>query len=95
MYKIKYKQGADTAALEDGYLLTSSSDRWVWIKDRKGVTLNKGKVDILKMKSIACGNSIRLGKFHIEVVEEHKSSTSGENPPPPAPKAEVVAGSER
>ena len=93
MFKIKYSQSSEKTSTEDGFLLTSSSDRWVWIKDRKGVTLNKGKVDIQKMKSIVCGNSIRLGKFHIDIVEEHKSSRSAEQAPdllPPASKTEVL-----
>ncbi len=73
-YKIQYS--VSDGALKDGFLLITPENRWVWLKNSKGVTVQKGQLSPDKLEEIREGSSIRLGKIRVKVTKLIAHSTS-------------------
>jgi hypothetical protein len=72
-FRVKYSKAfpakvAESAPL-DGFLITTPSDGWIWLKDEKKVTIRKGIINSDLMKTIIVGGVLSAAGFRIEILE--------------------------
>ncbi len=68
LYSIKYN--ADESNAVDGFLYSTPENRWIWLKDAKRITLQKGQLEADKFASIVEGADIRLGKYRVQIKKK-------------------------
>ena len=55
---------------ENGFLITTPSSGWIWLKDRKRITIRKGTISADIMSQILIGGTIACAGFHMKILTE-------------------------
>ena len=83
-YAIMYGPAKAVDLPLEGFLLATPQNRWVWLKNAKGVTVQKGQLGVEKLAEISAAGAgvleggqtsdIRLGSFRLQIIKVLKQA---------------------